>query len=150
MVFTILDKILRQMEKDWRYLAVDIFSGTIQTLEGALQRANVKQKVISNNIANVDTPNYKAKKVSFKNMLNEESSRIDATKTDYRHIDFKGCESNYSIASSKQTSYQQNRNNVDIDQEMSEMAENQIQYQALVERISGKFNSLKTAITGGK
>nr|WP_202049313.1 flagellar basal body rod protein FlgB [Bacillus glycinifermentans] len=138
------------MEKDWRYLAVDIFSGTIQTLEGALQRANVKQKVISNNIANVDTPNYKAKKVSFKNMLNEESSRIDATKTDYRHIDFKGCESNYSIASSKQTSYQQNRNNVDIDQEMSEMAENQIQYQALVERISGKFNSLKTAITGGK
>ncbi|MBU8786416.1 MULTISPECIES: flagellar basal body rod protein FlgB [Bacillus] len=129
---------------------MDIFSGTIQTLEGALQRANVKQKVISNNIANVDTPNYKAKKVSFKNMLNEESSRIDATKTDYRHIDFKGCESNYSIASSKQTSYQQNRNNVDIDQEMSEMAENQIQYQALVERISGKFNSLKTAITGGK
>ncbi|KKB75608.1 MULTISPECIES: flagellar basal body rod protein FlgB [Bacillus] len=129
---------------------MDIFSGTIQTLEGALQRANVKQKVISNNIANVDTPNYKAKKVSFKNMLNEESSRIDATKTDYRHIDFKGSDSNYSIVSSKQTSYQQNRNNVDIDQEMSEMAENQIQYQALVERISGKFNSLKTAITGGK
>lgn len=83
-------------------------------------------------------------------MLNEESSRIDATKTDYRHIDFKGSDSNYSIVSSKQTSYQQNRNNVDIDQEMSEMAENQIQYQALVERISGKFNSLKTAITGGK
>lgn len=150
MVFTILDKILRKMEKDWRYLAVDIFSGTIKTLEGALQRANVKQKVISDNIANVDTPNYKAKKVSFKNMLNEESSRIDALKTDYRHIDFKGNESNYSIVSSKQTSYQQNRNNVDIDQEMSKMAENQIQYQALVERISGKFNSLKTAITGGK
>lgn len=129
---------------------MDIFSGTIKTLEGALQRANVKQKVISDNIANVDTPNYKAKKVSFKNMLNEESSRIDASKTDYRHIDFKGNESNYSIVSSKQTSYQQNRNNVDIDQEMSKMAENQIQYQALVERISGKFNSLKTAITGGK
>ena len=129
---------------------MDIFSGTIKTLEGALQRANVKQKVISDNIANVDTPNNKTKKVSFKNMLNEESSRIDALKTDYRHIDFKGNESNYSIVSSKQTSYQQNRNNVDIDQEMSKMAENQIQYQALVERISGKFNSLKTAITGGK
>nr|WP_276561442.1 flagellar basal body rod protein FlgB [Bacillus sonorensis] len=138
------------MEKDWRFLAVDIFSGTIHTLEGALQRANVKQKVITNNIANVDTPNYKAKKVSFKSMLNEESSRINPIKTDYRHIDFKGSESNYSIASSKQTSYQQNGNNVDIDREMSEMAQNQIQYQALVERVSGKFNSLKTAITGGK
>ncbi|TWK44489.1 Flagellar basal body rod protein FlgB [Bacillus paralicheniformis] len=39
---------------------------------------------------------------------------------------------------------------MDVDQEMSEMAKNQIQYQALVERISGKFNSLRTAITGGK
>ncbi|MFN2746221.1 MULTISPECIES: flagellar basal body rod protein FlgB [unclassified Bacillus (in: firmicutes)] len=129
---------------------MDLFSGTIHRLEGALERANVKQKVITNNLANVDTPNYKAKKVSFKNVLNEESSRLDSIKTDYRHIDFKGNESNYSVVSSKQTSYQQNGNNVDIDQEMSEMAKNQIQYQAVVERISGKFNSLKTVITGGK
>ncbi|MEN7372497.1 flagellar basal body rod protein FlgB, partial [Bacillus licheniformis] len=107
-------------------------------------------KVITNNLANVDTPNYKAKKVSFKNVLNEESSRINAIKTDYRHIDFKGNEPNYSVVSRKNTTYQENGNNVDVDQEMSEMAKNQIQYQALVERISGKFNSLRTAITGGK
>ncbi|NPC92569.1 flagellar basal body rod protein FlgB [Bacillus sp. WMMC1349] len=129
---------------------MDIFAGTIKTLEGSLQRANIKQKVISNNIANVDTPNYKAKEVSFKNVLNEESSRLNAVKTNYRHIDFKGNQSNYSVVSSKNTSYQKNGNNVDIDREMSEMAKNQIQYQALVERISGKFNSLRTAITGGK
>ncbi|MDA7025869.1 flagellar basal body rod protein FlgB [Bacillus sp. CLL-7-23] len=129
---------------------MDIFAGTIKTLEGSLRQANIKQKVISNNIANVDTPNYKAKEVSFKNVLNEESSRLNAIKTDYRHIDFKGNQSNYSVVSSKNTSYQKNGNNVDIDREMSEMAKNQIQYQALVERISGKFNSLRTALTGGK
>ncbi|KAA6453600.1 flagellar basal body rod protein FlgB [Bacillus swezeyi] len=129
---------------------MDIFSGTIHRLEGALEQANVKQKVITNNLANVDTPNYKAKRVSFKNVLNEESSRLNAIKTDYRHIDFKNNESNYSVVSSNQTSYQENGNNVDIDKEMSDMAKNQIQYQALVERMSGKLNSLKTAITGGK
>lgn len=129
---------------------VDIFSGTIHRLEGALEQANVKQKVITNNLANVDTPNYKAKRVSFKNVLNEESSRLNAIKTDYRHIDFKINESNYSVVSSNQTSYQENGNNVDIDKEMSDMAKNQIQYQALVERMSGKLNSLKSAITGGK
>ncbi|MPQ25853.1 flagellar basal body rod protein FlgB [Bacillus paralicheniformis] len=129
---------------------MDVFSGTIHRLEGALNQANIKQKVITNNLANVDTPNYKAKNVSFKNVLNEESSRINAIKTDYRHIDFKGNESNYLVVSRKNTSYQENGNNVDVDQEMSEMAKNQIQYQALVERISGKFNSLRTAITGGK
>ncbi len=129
---------------------VDIFSGTIHRLEGALEQANVKQKVITNNLANVDTPNYKAKRVSFKNVLNEESSRLNAIKTDYRHIDFKSNESNYSVVSSNQTSYQENGNNVDIDKEMSDMAKNQIQYQALVERMSGKLNSLKSAITGGK
>ncbi|MCY8282095.1 flagellar basal body rod protein FlgB, partial [Bacillus inaquosorum] len=48
------------------------------------------------------------------------------------------------------TSYQQNGNNVDVDKEMTELAQNQINYQALVERMNGKFNSLKTVLTGGK
>ncbi|PRR99105.1 flagellar basal body rod protein FlgB [Bacillus atrophaeus] len=129
---------------------MDLFSGTIQNLENALGRANVKQKVITNNIANIDTPNYKAKKVSFQNLLNQESSRLESVKTDYRHVDFSDMGSNGSIVANSNTAYQQNGNNVDIDKEMTDLAENQINYQALVERMSGKFNSLKTVLTGGK
>ncbi|MEC0767255.1 flagellar basal body rod protein FlgB [Bacillus atrophaeus] len=129
---------------------MDLFSGTIQNLENALGRANVKQKVITNNIANIDTPNYKAKKVSFQNLLNQESSRLESVKTDYRHVDFSHTGSNGSIVANSNTAYQQNGNNVDIDKEMTDLAENQINYQALVERMSGKFNSLKTVLTGGK
>lgn len=44
---------------------MDLFSGTIQNLENALGRADIKQKVLTNNIANIDTPNYKAKKCLF-------------------------------------------------------------------------------------
>lgn len=129
---------------------MDLFSGTIQNLENALGRADIKQKVITNNIANIDTPNYKAKKVSFRNLLDQETSNLEAVKTDYRHVDFTGSGDDYSIVSSSDTSYQQNGNNVDIDKEMTDLAENQINYQALVERMSGKFNSLKTVLTGGK
>lgn len=129
---------------------MSLFSGTIQNLENALGRANIKQKVITNNIANIDTPNYKAKKVSFQNLLDQESSRLKSIKTDYRHVDFSDADSNYSIVTSGDTSYQQNGNNVDVDKEMTELAENQINYQALVERMNGKFNSLKTVLTGGK
>ncbi|MCY9135272.1 flagellar basal body rod protein FlgB [Bacillus atrophaeus] len=129
---------------------MDLFSGTIQNLENALGRVNVKQKVITNNIANIDTPNYKAKKVSFQNLLNQESSRLESVKTDYRHVDFSDTGSNDSIIANSNTAYQQNGNNVDVDKEMTDLAENQINYQALVERMSGKFNSLKTVLTGGK
>ncbi|WP_269775093.1 flagellar basal body rod protein FlgB [Bacillus siamensis] len=129
---------------------MDLFSGTIQNLENALGRADIKQKVLTDNIANIDTPNYKAKKVSFRNLLDQETSNLEAVKTDYRHVDFTDSGDDYSIVSSSDTSYQQNGNNVDIDKEMTDLAENQINYQALVERMSGKFNSLKTVLTGGK
>ncbi|MFS0656029.1 flagellar basal body rod protein FlgB [Bacillus sp. 179-C3.3 HS] len=129
---------------------MNIFSGTISNLENAMSRANVKQKVISNNIANIDTPNYKSKNVTFRDMLSEANTTLSAKKTYQGHIEFSKTGSNYSVVSSNRTSYQENGNNVDIDQEMSELAKNQIQYNALVERMSSKFNSLKTVLTGGK
>lgn len=82
--------------------------------------------------------------------MNQESSRLESVKTDYRHVDFSDTGSNGSIVANSNTAYQQNGNNVDIDKEMTDLAENQINYQALVERMSGKFNSLKTVLTGGK
>ena len=85
---------------------MDLFSGTIQNLENALGRADIKQKVLTNNIANIDTPNYKAKKVSFRNLLDQETSNLEAVKTDYRHVDFTGSGDDYSIVSSSDTSYQ--------------------------------------------
>jgi flagellar basal-body rod protein FlgB len=127
-----------------------LFSNTINSLETALSQSTAKQKVISNNIANVDTPNYKAQEVRFNTALSNEMQKLQATKTNTKHIEFGGSDtSSFRIASRNNTDYQHNGNNVDIDQEMTEMAKNQIQYNALIERLSGKFNSLKTVIKGG-
>ncbi|MED4532522.1 flagellar basal body rod protein FlgB [Metabacillus fastidiosus] len=128
-----------------------IFSNTINSLEQALNQSAIRQKVMSDNIANVDTPNYKAKDVSFSNILQKEIGNLQAYRTDERHFEFGShSKENFKVFTKSQTSYQQNGNNVDIDQEMTNMAKNQIQYNALVDRISSKFNSLKTVVKGGR
>ena len=131
---------------------MDLFSGTISTLDKALNYSATKQKVISQNIANVDTPNYKAKDVSFKAAFNEAlGESLIANRTNARHFAFnKTNHSSSTIITKNQVSYNESGNSVDIDQEMADLATNQIYYNALTERISGKFSSLQNVIRGGK
>lgn len=130
---------------------MSLFSGTISSLENALDYASLKQKVISNNIANADTPNYKAKSVSFSSMLKAEiSNPVTANKTDARHYDFSSASATPGVYVNKNVSYNHNGNSVDIDQQMSTLATNQIYYNAVTDRISGKFQSLQNVIRGGK
>ncbi|MDM8099253.1 MULTISPECIES: flagellar basal body rod protein FlgB [Oceanobacillus] len=129
---------------------MDIFSGTIGNLENSIQYASAKNNVISNNISNADTPNYKADKVSFKSALENEMSGLQARTTNERHLNF-GEEENrpYRIVKDALTTYNHNGNNVDIDREMSELAKNQIYYNSLIDRMNGKFSSLQSVIRGG-
>ncbi|MET3194459.1 flagellar basal body rod protein FlgB [Bacillus sp. OAE603] len=129
-----------------------LFSSTITALEKGLDYSVQKQKAISQNIANADTPNYKAKDVTFKSFFeNEMNANFMANKTNSKHFDFKyGQTSSNSIIEKSDTSYSHNGNNVDLDTEMAQLAENQIYNQALVDRINGQFNTLKSVIRGGK
>lgn len=127
-----------------------LFSNTINLLEQGINQSTLKQNIISNNIANVDTPNFKSQEVQFKSNLNSEMQKITANKTQDKHIDFGLSSAGYKVVTKNNTSYQQNGNNVDIDEEMTDMAKNQIQYNALIDRLSSKFNSLTTVIKGGK
>lgn len=131
---------------------MNIFSSTINSLENGINYSVQRQKAISQNIANIDTPNYKAKDVSFKSFFtNEINSSFTAFKTSSKHIDFKyGQATRNSIIEKSDTTFSQNGNNVDLDTEMSLLAENQIYNQALVDRINGQFSTLKSVIRGGK
>ena len=130
---------------------MSLFKGTISSLENALNYASLKQKVISNNIANSDTPNYKAKAVSFSKMFESElSNTMVANKTNARHYDFSSSDSTNGVYVNKNVSYNHNGNSVDVDQEMSSLAKNQIYYNAVTDRINGKFQSLQSVIRGGK
>lgn len=131
--------------------SLSLFGGTISSLENGLNYASLKNKTIAQNIANVDTPNYKAKNVSFKQMLTDaQSETISANRTDTRHYDFNIKTSSPGVYSYENFNYRSNGNGVDMDAEQASLAENTIYYNALVERISSKFNTLNNVIKGGK
>ncbi|SFP07277.1 flagellar basal body rod protein FlgB [Salibacterium halotolerans] len=123
-------------------------SATFHNLEQGLKGAATRQKAISDNIANVDTPNYKAKNVHFKHTLNEavQNDKFQAQQTNQKHIPFGGGSESIYVSRDASTMYNHNGNNVDIDKEMTDSAKNQIYYNALTDRLSSKFSSLKTAV----
>jgi len=130
---------------------VNLFSGTISALQNSLDYASAKNRVISTNIANVDSPGYKSKDVVFKEVLNGKlDSSLEAKRTKPKHLPFNATSLKpYQIVTNNNTTYNHNGNNVDVDKEMAELAKNQIYYNSLVDRINGKFGSLQTVIRGG-
>ena len=69
-------------------IEMELFSNTFRVLEKSLDYSSAKQKVISQNIANVDTPNYKAKDVVKNSFQEALQASIEAYRTDSRHFNF--------------------------------------------------------------
>ena len=127
-----------------------LFSTSIYSLEKGLHFSAAKHKAISNNISNVDTPNFKRQDVkpTFREVYQQQ---LESNKTDTRHIEFSNVTHNIGFKSiSTNHTYSHNGNNVDIDREMSELAQNQIYYYTLIDQLSGKFQSIKNVVKGGR
>lgn len=130
---------------------MSIFGGTISQLERGLDFSATRGKTISQNIANVDTPNYKAKHVSFKEVFADvRTNSLEAYRTDARHIAFKSNGTQSGVSHYSNLRYRHDGNGVDMDKEQADLATNQIYYNALVDRINGKFNTLQNVIKGGR
>lgn len=130
---------------------MDLYGGTISALEKGLNFSSDKSKAISQNVANVDTPNYKVKTVNFKTYLNDaKTAQIETYRTDQRHLQFAPTATGGAKHTYANFSYNQNGNGVDMDKEQADLAANQIYYNALADRISSKFNSLNNVIKGGR
>ena len=129
-----------------------IFPQSFQSLEQALSTASLKQRVHAANIANVDTANYKSKQVNFQTALTDAMNNkgIASFKTNANHIPFSSETASFNpqIKTNNATQFNSNGNNVDMDVEMAELAKNQLWYNAVTERVNGKFNSLRTVIDG--
>ncbi|MFJ7933134.1 flagellar basal body rod protein FlgB [Sporosarcina sp. NPDC096371] len=130
---------------------MNLFGGTISHLERGLDFSATKGKAISQNIANVDTPNYKAKNVSFQEIFADVKTKsLEAYRTDNRHIDFSSVGGSVGTFNYSNLRYRHDGNGVDMDKEQADLAANQIYYNALVDRINGKFSSLQNVIKGGR
>ena len=130
----------------------------LNSLQRSLDAASLRQRLISNNIANVDTPGYKTMEISFKDILNAEKSKYDTGntfqgyRTDPRHLVI-GSNSNSvnpKIVVQNNTSVLNNGNNVDVEYEMTKMAENSIWYNSLTQIMNKEFSILRYIITEGR
>lgn len=131
-----------------------IFSQSFQQLEQALSTATLKQRVISANIANVDTPNYKSKSVEFQTALTDALNHksISSYRTNTKHLQFssENLQGNPRIKVNNETMFQPNGNNVDMDYEMAQLAKNQLWFNAVTDRVNGNLSSLRTVINDGR
>jgi flagellar basal-body rod protein FlgB len=117
----------------------------------------LRQRTIANNVANIDTPQFKSKQVVFEDLLKQEMNgasgqqKLQAYRTNARHIPFADSGLNVvpRIVSNPENFVQNNGNDVDLEFEMSEYAKNQIWYNGLTQLTAGHFQKLRSVIEGG-
>lgn len=119
----------------------------VNILDKAADAANARNEIISNNIANVDTPNYKRKDLNFEAILQAElggerslQKAVDRANKDLSVLEPMVYTDNSSL------SYRLDGNNVDIATEQAYLAENQIKYQALVDLMNQEFSRYKSVL----
>jgi flagellar basal-body rod protein FlgB len=137
-----------------------IFSSELyQVLQKSLNAASMQHQMISNNISNVDTPGYKRSEVVFQSKLNEvlgtqDKSYLPMTVTHKNHIpivpNLTINDINPEIVVNNETSLRTDGNNVDIDSEMTKLAENTAYYSSLAQLTSLKIGGLQSVISDGR
>lgn len=129
----------------------NVFS-SINTLQKGLNASWLRNEVVSNNIANVDTPGFKASRVRFEEYMAEAAGTengLNMAVTDDRHIPANASTIENiepEVFTDKTTSARMDGNNVNIENEMVELAKNSIEYYATVSKINSEFRKLNTAI----
>ena len=122
----------------------------VNILDKAADAANLRNELLTNNIANVSTPNYKRKDLDFESVLQGElageknlSKAVKKANQNLETLDAQVYTDNASL------SYRLDGNNVDINTEEARLAEKQIKYQALVDLMNQEFARYNTVLSSG-
>ena len=123
--------------------------GYVNLLKTAADASWTREEVLTNNIANVDTPNYKRQDVEFQSYLanalqrsgsNANSLTQRVNNVNYNDIAIRTYTDNSTL------SYRKDGNNVDLSTENVELASEQINYNALIDSMNNEFSRLKAVI----
>ena len=137
-----------------------IFSSTIDLLGKSIDLRSKNQNLIASNIANVETPNFIPKALAFEQELqgalkNHPAGQRPASAPHARHIAVRGAGGGGSVQAvsgkvieTPASTPGKDGNAVELEDEMSKMAENQIMFNVSVQMMTKKFEGLRTAIKG--
>jgi flagellar basal-body rod protein FlgB len=126
--------------------------------EAALSLRSQRQQVLASNIANADTPNYKARDIDFASALKGAMSNTPAAgslaTTSPQHQ--QALASGNALADGTPLLYRQNaqgaadNNTVDMDVERNQFADNGVRYEAGITMLNHQIRNLMAAIQGGQ
>ena len=124
-------------------------------LSRGLQAANLRHEVISDNIANVNTPRFKKSNVVFEELLAREleppKDKIQMALTHDRHMTPTPMgRAEAKIELEDDDTMRVDGNNVDVDAEMAALAKNQLYYNAVATQLKGYVRKLKDVISSGQ
>jgi len=125
----------------------------LNTLAYGLETTSAKNRIIAENIANIDTPGYKAKDLKFYDVMGEvlgTGKKLPLARTDEQHLPPKTgfIDPSGYVYQQNNPSVRNDGNDVNIDYEMTQMAENTIRYNMISDMTAGKFTKLKNIIAG--
>lgn len=128
-----------------------IFDKTLRALATSTKMRELKQGVLSANIANVETPGYKAQKLDFESALKSAITREAQGETGEHILTDQGSinQVRADIYDNPDIDYGNDGNTVDMEKEMAAMVENNLMYRAATQLISKKLAALKYAASDG-
>lgn len=124
----------------------------LSVVSQAMNLRSQRHQVLASNIANADTPHYKARDFNFETaMQNAMAGRMDAggialAQTSAGHIAGGSGSGAAAVQYRKETQSAVDGNTVDMDVERAQIAENAMQYQILTQLISDKFKGMRSAL----
>ena len=119
-----------------------LFDKTSEGLVAATHYAGLRHKIIANNIANVDTPGYKALDISFREQLSDLIER-DSRAGHFRPPTLMFARDLQSLIP------RMDRNTVSIDQELAKLSQNAIFHNVCLQLLNSKYRILKSALSPG-
>ena len=117
--------------------------------EQALQIRVSRAEVLANNIANADTPGFKARDLDFKTMLGAQvEQQLKMSTTDGKHLPHADFESSMELKYRIPLQPSLDGNTVDAQQEVADFTKNVLDYQASFRFLNGKFTRLSSVLKG--
>ena len=142
----------------WGALMWNKLFASADLLQKGMEASWLRNSVIRDNIANVETPGFKASDVHFEDVLlsslAQDDGRLEGRTSRDRHIPING----RSVTPNTQPvvrlrenlNLRMDENNVDIESENAKLAQNSVQYSTLVTKLNSELTRIKLAVTEGR
>ncbi|PKM78908.1 MAG: flagellar basal body rod protein FlgB [Firmicutes bacterium HGW-Firmicutes-13] len=120
-------------------------SDVLKIIQKGIDTAALRQKVIANNVANINTPGFKRSEVTFEENLKK---ALQEKSTPSQGITLG--EVTPRVIRDGRTTMRNDLNNVDLDIEMLNLSSNQIKYNGLVQLLSDRYSTMRYIINEGR